>query len=84
MTGIYSYGGEMLRNVESFWCPIKFYNDKKCDNCKIDFPDINEWVSADKDIEEVKSLLLDKYNSGSLHSNSWFGHPSRKEKSENI
>ena len=40
LTGVYSLGAEMLRNVESFWCPIRFYDGKKCDNCKLDFPDI--------------------------------------------
>src|SRR5207249_402395 len=29
MTGVYSLGAEMLRNVESFWCPIRFYEGKK-------------------------------------------------------
>src|SRR3954454_813385 len=48
MTGVYSLGAEMLRNVESFWCPIRFYNGKKCENCRIDFPDIDGgWVPAD-------------------------------------
>jgi hypothetical protein len=41
MTGVYSLGAEMLRNVESFWCPIRFASGKKCDNCKLDFPDID-------------------------------------------
>src|SRR3989441_6361992 len=41
MTGVYALGGEMLRNVESFWCPIRFASGKKCDTCKLDFPDIN-------------------------------------------
>ena len=41
MTGVYSLGAEMLRNVESFWCPIKFYDGKKCDHCRIDFPDLD-------------------------------------------
>ena len=36
MTGVWSLGTEMLRNVESFWCPIRFYSAKKCENCKID------------------------------------------------
>ena len=45
MTGVYAFGGEMLRNVESFWCPIRFYDGKKCENCKIDFPDIEKWAS---------------------------------------
>jgi hypothetical protein len=45
MTGIWSLGTEMLRNVESFWCPIRFSNTAKCDNCSVDFPDVkNEWV----------------------------------------
>ena len=49
MIGIYSLEAEMLRNVESFWCPIRFYDDKKCENCKLDFPDLeNGWVAADK------------------------------------
>jgi hypothetical protein len=42
MTGVYSLGAEMLRNVESFWCPIKFYENKKCENCRLDFPDIEK------------------------------------------
>ena len=41
MTGVYALGGEMLRNVESFWCPIRFYDGKKCENCRVDFPDVD-------------------------------------------
>src|SRR6266851_3450023 len=41
MTGVYALGAEILRNVESFLCPIRFANGKKCDNCKLDFPDIH-------------------------------------------
>ncbi|MBK7405799.1 MAG: hypothetical protein IPJ41_14560 [Phycisphaerales bacterium] len=37
MTGIWALGGEMLRNVETFWCPIRFDSAKKCENCKHDF-----------------------------------------------
>ena len=58
MTGVYSLGAEMLRNVESFWCPIRFYNDKKCENCSLDFPDINRaWVAADGTLSEVVNTL---------------------------
>ena len=47
MTGVWSLGTEMLRNVESLWCPIRFACDKKCANCAIDFPDVNNgWVHA--------------------------------------
>lgn len=80
MTGVYSYGGEMLRNVESFWCPIRFYDGKKCENCKIDFPDIENWAPASNTMDKVTTLLKEKYPPGSEESRSWFGHPDRKEK----
>lgn len=75
MTGIYSLGGEMLRNVESFWCPIRFYDGKKCENCRVDFPDIDDgWVSADGTMAQVESILHDRYGSGRRE---WYGHPTR-------
>jgi len=75
MTGIWSLGTEMLRNVESFWCPIRFYSDKKCENCKIDFPDIeNGWVAADGTMADVVNVLETKQADGD---HSWFGHPRR-------
>ena len=79
MTGVYAFGGEMLRNVESFWCPIRFYDGKKCENCKIDFPDLKDWVSADGTITDVTSLLTKKYPPGSKAPRSWFGHPVRNK-----
>jgi hypothetical protein len=76
MTGVYALGGEMLRNVESFWCPIRFYEGKKCANCRIDFPDIDHgWVPADVTMREVEDLLESKYGSGQPRT--WFGHPAR-------
>ena len=80
MTGIYAFGGEMLRNVESFWCPIRFYEGKKCENCKIDFPDIKEWIPADGSMADVTSLLIEKYPPGSKSPRSWYGHPDREKK----
>ncbi len=75
MTGVYSLGGEMLRNVESFWCPIRFYNGKKCDNCKIDFPDINGgWVKENGTMQDVEQKMSEMYGSGRRE---WFGHPAR-------
>ncbi len=75
MTGIWSLGTEMLRNVESFWCPIRFYDKNKCENCKTDFPDIdNGWVNADGSMEDVADLLKAKHAQGD---HSWFGHPGR-------
>ncbi len=75
MTGIWSLGTEMLRNIESFYCPIRFYHGKKCENCKIDFPDVdNGWVPADGTMADVVRVLDEKYD-GKL--NGWFGHPHR-------
>ena len=75
MTGVYSLGAEMLRNVESFWCPIRYYDGKKCDNCKLDFPDIaNGWVPADGTMADVEAVMQDKYGDGRRE---WFGHPAR-------
>ena len=77
MTGVYSLGAEMLRNVESFWCPIRFYDGKKCDNCKIDFPDIEGgWVAADGTMKDVEKVLEEKYSD---RHRSWFGHRERSQ-----
>ncbi|MDZ4742967.1 MAG: hypothetical protein SGI98_06060 [Verrucomicrobiota bacterium] len=75
MTGVYSFGAEMLRNVESFWCPIRFSDQNKCQNCQLDFPDIKKgWVKADGTLKEVTDTLEEKYSGTNR---SWFGHPSR-------
>jgi len=76
MTGVWSLGSEMLRNVESFWCPIRFHSENKCDNCHHDFPDVfNGWVPADATMEDVTNILREKY--GDAKVNSWYGHPAR-------
>lgn len=75
MTGVYSLGAEMLRNVESFWCPIRYYDGKKCDHCSIEFPDINNgWAKASGTMGDVEKIMEDQYAAGNR---SWFGHPSR-------
>ncbi len=77
MTGIWSLGSEMLRNVESFWCPIRFTSDKKCANCAVDFPDVDSgWVPATGGMAGVAGTLDQKYP-GPGGENSWFGHPAR-------
>jgi len=76
MTGVYSLAGEMLRNVESFWCPIRFYDGKKCENCRIDFPDIEGgWAPADGGMADVESVMQQHY--GPEQPTAWFGHPAR-------
>jgi hypothetical protein len=75
MTGVYSLGAEMLRNVESFWCPIQFRDGKKCDNCKLDFPDVARgWVPATATMSDVEQTMEQHYGDGNR---AWFGHPTR-------
>jgi hypothetical protein len=75
MTGVWSLGSEMLRNVESFWCPIRFLDAKKCANCTTDFPDLDgAWTPADGSMADVTDLVAKKYGDG-FHG--WFGHPVR-------
>jgi len=79
MTGTWSLGTEMLRNVESFWCPIRFAHPAKLQNCRIDFPDIDGgWVPADGSMAQVQAVLEEKY--GGDGDRSWFGHPARLAK----
>ncbi len=79
MTGVYSLGAEMLRNVESFWCPIRFYDGKKCENCRIDFPDIEGgWVKPSSNMAEVETVMKQMYGDGPGGRREWFGHPARQ------
>jgi type IV secretory pathway TrbD component len=79
MTGVWALGGEMLRNVESFWCPIRFGSPEKCKNCKVDYPDIdNGWSPATAGMAEVVETLNTHYTG--RHVNSWYGHPDRLTK----
>ena len=73
MTGVWSLATEMLRNVESFWCPIRFASGKKCENCAIDFPDLdNGWVDANGTMADVATTLDHMYTAEGDHP--WFGH----------
>ncbi len=67
----------MLRNVESFLCPIRFDSTKKCEHCQVDYPDIiGGWIAANGTMQDVTTLLQEKYPAGQK-SNPWFGHPAR-------
>lgn len=75
MTGVYALGGEMLRNVESFWCPIRFADPAKCANCRVDFPDVADgWVPADGTMADAERTVLERYGDAQR---GWFGHPAR-------
>ncbi len=80
MTGVWSLGSEMLRNVESFWCPIRFSSPEKCENCSVDFPDIKGgWVPSTGTMADVTRVLDEKYDPAKnpTGENAWFGHPVR-------
>lgn len=77
MTGVWALGSEMLRNVESFWCPIRFRCDIKNRNASLDFPDVEKWAPADGTMEDVVKLFEAHY--GNRKWNSWWGHPDRRE-----
>src|SRR3954452_7560637 len=58
MTGVWALGSEVLRNVESFCCPIRYYDGKKCANCAVDFPDVDAgWVPADATMHDVVAKM---------------------------
>lgn len=76
MTGLWALGSEMLRNIESFWCPIRFRDETKNQNAIIDFPDIAEWAPADGTMEDAVRAFEKHYDG--QRENSWWGHPDRK------
>ena len=77
MTGLWALGSEMLRNIESFWCPIRFRDEAKNRNASTDFPDVEKWAQADAGIEEAIKVFEEHYDG--KRKNSWFGHPDRRE-----
>ena len=76
MTGIWSLGSEMLRNIESFWCPIQFQSPKKNSNASTDFPDIAKWAPFEGTMEDAVRAFEQHYDGKQL--NSWWGHPDRQ------
>jgi hypothetical protein len=78
MTGVWSLGTEMLRNIESFWCPIRFHNADKCRTCAQDFPDVDgAWSSEHASAQDAARLHAAKYPAPD-GDNSWLGHPARR------
>ncbi|MEO5912665.1 MAG: hypothetical protein ABIS50_00415 [Luteolibacter sp.] len=77
MTGLWALGSEMLRNIESFWCPIQFKSDVKNTNALTDFPDISKWADNDGTIEDAVRAFEEHYDG--TQKNSWWGHPDRKK-----
>ncbi len=48
MTGLWSLGTEMLRNIESMWCPLRFGRADQCERCQAIFPDIERWADPEE------------------------------------
>jgi hypothetical protein len=78
MTGVWALGSEMLRNVESFWCPIRFRSETKNRHIATDFPDVQEWAPADGTMEDAVRAFEAHYDG--IQKNSWWGHPDRRKK----
>lgn len=78
MTGLWALGSEMLRNIESFWCPIQFQDETKNRNAALDFPDIAKWAPPDGTMEDAVRTFEEHYDG--TRTNSWWGHPDRREK----
>jgi len=76
MTGVWALGSEMLRNIESFWCPIQFLDPAKNRNAAIDFPDVRTWAPPDGSIEDAVRAFEAHYDG--RRKNSWWGHPDRQ------
>jgi hypothetical protein len=75
MTGVYSLGAEILRNVESFWCPIRFYDGKKVRQLRGRFPRREQRLgSARRDDDRRLAKMEEMYGDGRRE---WFGHPTR-------
>ena len=54
---------------------LRFTDPGKCENCRVDFPDVADgWLSADGSMAEAEQLILDRYGDGRRE---WFGHPAR-------
>lgn len=77
MTGIWSLGSEMLRNIESFWCPIQFQSPAKNSNAITDFPDLAKWAPFEGTMEDAVAAFEKHYDG--KKANSWWGHPDRKK-----
>ena len=80
MTGVWSMGSEMLRNIETFWCPIRFGDKTKCANCANDFPDVREaWVPFEAGpVAAAEAIGAHCGDRGESPVRTWWGHPDHK------
>ncbi len=56
MTGGWSLTTDMLNVVESFWCPLTFADQGKCEKCAQCFR-MEQWAPADTNARQISSLV---------------------------
>ncbi|RMH26782.1 MAG: hypothetical protein D6693_06535 [Planctomycetota bacterium] len=66
MTGLWSLGTEMLRHLESMWCPLRFGRADQCERCAATFPDIREWAPAEGGMAGVERFYELHYEGAPL------------------
>jgi hypothetical protein len=57
MTGQWSLGTEMLDQVESFWCPLAFADQTKCEKCA-QFFGMEQWAPSEVGPAEMEHVIL--------------------------
>lgn len=74
MTGVWSLGTEMLRHLESMWCPLRFNGrEDQCERCSWTFPDIRQWASPEGGMPAVEQFLKLHYEGRPLGERSHLG-----------
>lgn len=61
MTGVWSLGTEMLRHLESMWCPLRFGRQDQCERCAATFPDLDQWSGAEEGMAGVEKFFQVHY-----------------------
>lgn len=73
MTGLWSMGTEMLRHLESMWCPLRFGRAEQCDRCSATFPDIPEWTDPEEGMPAIQRFYELHYEGRPLGERSHLG-----------
>lgn len=56
MVGLWSLSTEMLNEVESYWCPLTFADQDKCEKCARFFR-MDEWAPVNAGPQEMSQLI---------------------------
>jgi|GEM_PF-3528828 len=80
MTGLWSLGTDMLRNLESMWCPLRFGRADQCERCSQTFPDIARWADPAAGMTGVEEFYQLHYEGRPMGERSHLG--ARKQSGE--